>query len=71
MRFPLAQGEALARAVTDTKIVKIEGGGHEIHPEGRERSFLLSMNMTLSSSDRDKTKRGRTCWIVLTFMTQN
>lgn len=31
--FPLAHGEALARAVVDAKLVKVEGGGHEIHPE--------------------------------------
>ncbi|SCW50903.1 Pimeloyl-ACP methyl ester carboxylesterase [Rhizobium mongolense subsp. loessense] len=30
--FPLAHGEALARAVADSKFVRIKGGGHEIHP---------------------------------------
>ncbi|PDT36546.1 alpha/beta hydrolase [Rhizobium sp. M10] len=29
--FPLAYGEALARAVTDASLLKIEGGGHELH----------------------------------------
>lgn len=29
--FPLAHGEALARAVTDASLLKIEGGGHELH----------------------------------------
>lgn len=56
MRLPLAQGKALALAVADTKIVKIEGGGHKIHPEDWEKSFLLSMNMTLSLCDRDRTR---------------
>jgi pimeloyl-ACP methyl ester carboxylesterase len=30
--FAIEHGEALARAVTGAKFVKIEGGGHEIHP---------------------------------------
>ncbi|TCU30894.1 pimeloyl-ACP methyl ester carboxylesterase [Rhizobium azibense] len=30
--FAVEHGEALARAATDAKFVKIEGGGHEIHP---------------------------------------
>lgn len=29
--FPPAYGEALARAVTDASLLKIEGGGHELH----------------------------------------
>ncbi|WP_064686080.1 alpha/beta fold hydrolase [Rhizobium bangladeshense] len=29
--FPLAHGEALARAVRDASLLKIEGGGHELH----------------------------------------
>lgn len=34
--FPLAHGEALARAVTGAGFVKVEGGGHEIHPDDWE-----------------------------------
>jgi pimeloyl-ACP methyl ester carboxylesterase len=29
--FPVEHGEALARAVTGARLVKIEGGGHELH----------------------------------------
>jgi pimeloyl-ACP methyl ester carboxylesterase len=32
--FAIEHGEALARAVTGAKFVKIEGGGHEIHAKG-------------------------------------
>ncbi|RUW59260.1 alpha/beta hydrolase [Mesorhizobium sp. M7A.F.Ca.US.008.03.1.1] len=31
--FPVEHGEALAEAVTGAKIIRIEGGGHELHPE--------------------------------------
>ncbi len=30
--FPVEHGEALAKAVAGAKIVRIEGGGHELHP---------------------------------------
>lgn len=49
--FPLAHGEALARAVADAKFVNI--------PMIGKRSFLPSTNMSEGeppSSDRDKTK---------------
>lgn len=36
--FPLAHGEALARAVAGAKLVKIEGGGHEIHDRDIEEA---------------------------------
>ncbi|CAN7287693.1 alpha/beta fold hydrolase [Mesorhizobium sp. LjRoot246] len=31
--FPVEHGEALADAVADAKIIRIEGGGHELHPD--------------------------------------
>lgn len=31
--FPVEHGEALAEAVAGAKIVRIEGGGHELHPD--------------------------------------
>ncbi|MER9657078.1 alpha/beta fold hydrolase [Mesorhizobium sp. M0152] len=31
--FPVEHGEAMAEAVAGAKIVRIEGGGHELHPE--------------------------------------
>ncbi|RUZ74164.1 alpha/beta hydrolase [Mesorhizobium sp. M7A.F.Ca.US.006.01.1.1] len=31
--FPVEHGEALAEAVTGAKIIRIEGGGHELHPD--------------------------------------
>lgn len=30
--FPVEHGKALAKAVTGAKIIRIEGGGHELHP---------------------------------------
>jgi pimeloyl-ACP methyl ester carboxylesterase len=35
--FPLAYGEALVRAVAEAKMVKLQGGGHEFHPEDWEQ----------------------------------
>ncbi|MBY3226726.1 alpha/beta fold hydrolase [Rhizobium laguerreae] len=35
--FPPTHGETLARTVTDAKFVKIEGGGHELHPGDWEK----------------------------------
>jgi pimeloyl-ACP methyl ester carboxylesterase len=29
--FPIEHGEALAKAVPGAKLVKVEGGGHELH----------------------------------------
>lgn len=31
--FPVEHGEALAEAVTGAKILRLEGGGHELHPD--------------------------------------
>ncbi|MER8574044.1 alpha/beta fold hydrolase [Mesorhizobium sp. M1338] len=31
--FPVEHGEALAKAVAGAKIIRIEGGGHELHPD--------------------------------------
>ncbi|MBZ9774255.1 alpha/beta fold hydrolase [Mesorhizobium sp. CO1-1-8] len=31
--FPVEHGEALAEAATGAKIIRIEGGGHELHPD--------------------------------------
>lgn len=31
--FPVEQGEALAETVAGAKLVRIEGGGHELHPQ--------------------------------------
>ncbi|MER9582176.1 alpha/beta hydrolase [Mesorhizobium sp. M0276] len=31
--FPIEHGEALAKAVPGAKIIRIEGGGHELHPD--------------------------------------
>jgi pimeloyl-ACP methyl ester carboxylesterase len=31
--FPVAHGEALAKAARGARLVKIEGGGHELHPD--------------------------------------
>ncbi|WP_136618348.1 MULTISPECIES: alpha/beta fold hydrolase [Mesorhizobium] len=31
--FPVEHGEALAEAVTGAKLIRIEGGGHELHPD--------------------------------------
>ncbi|MER8750305.1 alpha/beta fold hydrolase [Mesorhizobium sp. M1050] len=31
--FPVQHGEALAKAVPGAKIIRIEGGGHELHPD--------------------------------------
>ncbi|TIN23712.1 MAG: alpha/beta hydrolase [Mesorhizobium sp.] len=31
--FPLEHGEALVEAVTGAKLIRIEGGGHELHPD--------------------------------------
>ncbi len=30
--FPVEHGEMLAKAVTGAKLLRIEGGGHELHP---------------------------------------
>ncbi|ANP86274.1 alpha/beta fold hydrolase [Rhizobium leguminosarum] len=35
--FPPTHGETLAQTVTDAKFVKIEGGGHELHPGDWEK----------------------------------
>jgi pimeloyl-ACP methyl ester carboxylesterase len=35
--FPVEHGEALARAVAGSKLLTLEGGGHEIHPGHWER----------------------------------
>ena len=35
--FPFAHGEALARAVSGATLVAVQGGGHEIHREDRDR----------------------------------
>ncbi|TIU59715.1 MAG: hypothetical protein E5W25_32395, partial [Mesorhizobium sp.] len=31
--FPIEHGAALAEAVAGAKLVRIEGGGHELHPD--------------------------------------
>jgi pimeloyl-ACP methyl ester carboxylesterase len=31
--FPVEHGEALAEAVTGANLIRIEGGGHELHPD--------------------------------------
>jgi pimeloyl-ACP methyl ester carboxylesterase len=34
--FPFEHGVALSKAVPGTKLVRIEGGGHELHPDDWE-----------------------------------
>ncbi len=31
--FPIQHGELLAETIEGTKLVRIEGGGHEMHPQ--------------------------------------
>ena len=48
--YPIEHGEALAEAVAGARLVKIEGGGHELHPAHWDRIVAAIVRHTVRES---------------------